>query len=543
MSCQVHYKYLAYVLFAYRDTLHVSTGFSSYKLMFGRGARGPVVALREVWTSEKKLPKTVVQHLVETRTRMETAQELMADHEKKAKMKSKRYYDQGAREDPIDIGEDVLVLMPAGPKGISASWEGPFRVLKKPSPLTYTISAPCRGKMGRTVHRNLLKRFIAEVNSVAVVTADGDLEGEGQLELGDQLITHQQENQTNRWDQAVEGNNLTQAQKQDLKKELEAFEETFSDKPGLTDKTIFSIPTGDSQPISLYPYRVPLKWRQKLDEEIDNLLKMGVIQPSTSAWTSPTVCVPKKDGTLRLCVDYRRLNSVTSDDVYPLPRVEDLIETVSRAAYISTLDLSKGYHQIPIRPEDIPKTAFATSRGKYEYTTMPFGLKGAPAAFQRTMDQLLGGLPFASAYIDDVVVFSQTWKDHLNHLRIVLTKLTEAGLTVKLGKCSFAKKNVSFLGHLVGQGRISPQESKTMAIKNFQKPRTKKDLRAFLGLAGYYRRFVPDFSATTACLSDLTAKKLPDILKWEDQHQKAFDHIKRQLAEGPTLTAPDPDKP
>lgn len=131
----------------------------------------------------------------------------MAEQEKTAKKKSKRYYDQGAREDPIEVGEDVLVLMPAGPKGISASWEGPFRVLKKPSPLTYTISAPCRGKIGRTLHRNLLKRFITEVNSVAVVTADGDLDGEEQLELGDQLATPQQ-NQTNRWDQAVQGDNL-----------------------------------------------------------------------------------------------------------------------------------------------------------------------------------------------------------------------------------------------------------------------------------------------------------------------------------------------
>ena len=149
---------------------------------------------------------------------------------------------------------------------------------------------------------------------------------------------------------------------------------------------------------------------------------------------------------------------------------------------------------------------------------MPFGLKGAPATFQRMMDQLLGGLPFASAYSDDVVVFSQTWEDHLNHLRTVLTRLTEAGLTVKLGKCSFARKDVLFLGHLVGQGRISPQESKIMAIKNFRQPRTKKDLRAFLGLARYYRRFVPNFSTTTACLSDLTAKKLPDVLMWDRGH-------------------------
>lgn len=184
------------------------------------------------------------------------------------------------------------------------------------------------------------------------------------------------------------------------------------------------------------------------------MLKLGVIEASTSPWASPVVCVAKQDGSLRMCVDYRGLNKVTSTDIYPMPRIEELLDKVAPTEYITTMDLCKGYYQVPLAEEDKAKTAFLTPMGKFQFTRMPFGLKNAPAVFQRLMDGILGGLDFAAAYIDDVVVASKTWEEHLQHLRTVMDRITASGLKVKRTKCVFGGAEVQFLGHRIGRGVV-----------------------------------------------------------------------------------------
>jgi len=207
------------------------------------------------------------------------------------------------------VGEEVLALMPETPRGFTAKWEGPFTVTDKPTPLTYRISAPGRskGKKGRVVHRNLLKRMIADVNAVTVVTVSEEA-GTGQLDIWERsaVRTHALKD---RWETATNLNHLDKKQQDELKGVLDAFEPTFSDVPGLAKNFTFPIPTGQTKPVAQYPYRVPLKWRDKLEEEIETLLSLGIIRKSSSPWTSPVVCVPKKDGAIRVCVDYRRLNA------------------------------------------------------------------------------------------------------------------------------------------------------------------------------------------------------------------------------------------
>ena len=215
------------------------------------------------------------------------------------------------------------------------------------------------------------------------------------------------------------------------------------------------------------------------------MLRLGVIEPSHSPWSSPIVMVPKPDGTLRFCNDFRRLNEVSEFDCYPMPRVDELLDRLGRARFISTLDLTKGYWQVPLSEQAKPKTAFSTPNGHWQYRVLPFGLHGAPATFQRLMDVLLRPhQAYAAAYIDDVVIHSETWEDHLERLRRVLLELRRAGLTANPRKCHLALSEAKYLGYQVGRGLIRPQEKKVAAILSAPRPTSKTQVRAFWGWQG-----------------------------------------------------------
>ena len=208
------------------------------------------------------------------------------------------------------------------------------------------------------------------------------------------------------------------------------------------------------------------------------MLQTGVIRPSKSPWASPIVMV-EKDGSIRFCVDYRKLNKVSKFDAYPLPRAEEIFESIGPAKVISTLDLAKGYWQIPMAPESQEKTAFTTPFGLYEFQVMPFGLHNAPATFQRTMNYVLRDCQeFSKAYIDDAVVFSGSWEEHLHHLGQVFDRLRQAGLTLKLKKCRFGARRVSYLGYIIGEGHVRPGPTKLKAVEKYPVPTTKKEVRA-----------------------------------------------------------------
>ena len=268
--------------------------------------------------------------------------------------------------------------------------------------------------------------------------------------------------------------------------------------------------------------------------------KDGIIEPSTSEWASPIVLVPKKDGSLRMCVDYRRLNSVSEADAYPMPRIDDLIDRLGDARYISALDLTGGYWQVPVAPQACSRTAFTTPFGLYQFTVMPFGLQGAPATFQRMMDVLLKGIrEYAEAYLDDLVVFSRTWEEHCSHLKSILNRLREAGLTAKPAKCQLGMQQCVYLGHIVGNGEVRPEQGNIDAVANFPRPATKKKVRSFLGLTGYYRKFIPNYSTTALPLTDLTKKDAPTRVEWTDACETAFNELKQRLTNSPVLKSPD----
>ena len=325
---------------------------------------------------------------------------------------------------------------------------------------------------------------------------------------------------------------------------LRSFQAVIDPELSCTHLVSHKIVTGEALPIAQPYYRCPEAWKKKFVDELSYLKEKGFVEESLSPWAAPMFPIPKKDGSIRLVVDYRRLNQVTEADPYSMPRIEVLLELMGHACLFTTLDLRKGYYQVPVDPAHRTKTAFVTQFGKFQFTVMPFGLKNAPATFQRLMDTILhNATEFAVWYIDDICIFSCTWDDHLSHLDVILTKLREANLTLQLVKCVFAAPSCDFLGHHVAEGIISPQKAKTEAVDNFRKPKTKKDVRSFLGLTRYYRRYIPNFSTISAPLSDLTKNNHPDIIEWTNDCQKAFDTLKRLLTSQPTLAPPDNNKP
>ena len=259
-------------------------------------------------------------------------------------------------------------------------------------------------------------------------------------------------------------------------------------------------------------------------------MKQGSVRPSKAPWSSPIVLVRKKDGSVRPCVDYRRVNLVTRKDAFPLPKIDTCLDAVTGSTLFSTLDISSAYNQVPVREADIPKTAFVTKAGLFEYTTMPFGLSNSPATFQRVMEIALSGLQWLTCiiYLDDVIVYGRDVPDHLERLREVLGRIRQANLKLKPSKCHLFQDEVPFLGHIITKDGVLPNPENVRKVVEWPPPQTVTEVRAFLGLANYYRRFVKDFAKVAQPLTQLTKKHHP--FKWTVECETAFHSIKGILS-------------
>ena len=293
-------------------------------------------------------------------------------------------------------------------------------------------------------------------------------------------------------------------------------------------------------PMSRAPYRMAPMELKELKSQLQELLDKGFIRTSVSPWGAPVLFVKKKDGTLRMCIDYRQINKVTVKNKYPLPRIEDLFDQLKGTGVFLKIDLRSGYYQLRVKEGDVPKTAFRTRYGHYEFLVMPFGLTNAPAAFMDLMNRVFRRYvdQFVVVFIDDILVYSKDAQEHEQHLRIVLETLREKKLYAKLSKCDFCLKELSFLGHIVSAEGIRVDPAKIEAVVNWKSPQNVTEVRSFLGLAGYYRRFMRGFSVIASPLTKLLRKGIK--FEWTDKCQNSFEQLKGMLVEAPVLTQPTP---
>jgi hypothetical protein len=299
----------------------------------------------------------------------------------------------------------------------------------------------------------------------------------------------------------------------------------------------------DTAPISRRPYKMTPKELAELKVQLNELLDKGYIRPSSSPSGCPPLFMKKKDQSLRLCVDYQPLNAVTIKNKYPLPRIDIFIDQLAGAKVFSKVDLRSGYHEIMIHPEDVPKTAFSTRYGLYEYLVMSFGLTNVPAHFMYLMNSVF--MPkldkFVVVFIDDILIYSKSEEEHAQHLRVILQRLRDHQLYVKFSKCAFWLKEVLFLRHIISTEGIAADPSNVQEVLDWKSPKSVTQIRSFLGLAGYYRRFIPIFSKTAKPMTQLLEKEAK--FKWSPQCEEAFLTLKKLLTTAHVLAQPNIEKP
>lgn len=552
-------RYLNALLFAYRETPQSSTGFSPFDLLYGRVVRGPLSILKELWTGEVQETETrsTYQYVLDLQDRLEKTCDLAKQELQKSQGRYKSYYNRKAKCRKFKVGDEVLLLLPTDRNKLLMHWKGPFVIVDKVGSMDYKIDF---GHHVKTFHANLLKRYYRrqEDEPAKVVTAGllevactSVIENEDDSEMEDQSSVKSNENLLQipafKQEEFVSDvhvcSNLTDEQQEEVRSLLNEFKDVLTDVPGNTNLGYHDIKLTDSTPIRSRPYPIPHALRQTVKDEVKAMMDMGVVEPSESPYAAPLVIVKKKDGGNRACCDMRKLNSVTVFDAEPTPDQSEIFTKLGNDHYFTKIDLSKGYWQVPLTERAKPLTAFVTHDGLYQFKRMPFGLVNSGATFSRVMRKLLRGLKGVENYIDDILIHSRSWREHLNTLRELLKRLRKAGLTARPTKCFVGYVKMEFLGHVVGQGMLQPNESKLEAIQNAPRPQTKTQLRSFLGLANYYRAFIANFAAIAVPLTDETKKGRPTRIEWGDSQERAFRTLKAKLSESPILHLPDIDRP
>jgi len=336
---------------------------------------------------------------------------------------------------------------------------------------------------------------------------------------------------------------LTESQRSQLDEVIQNFSPIFTKSPGLCKLYEHTIDTGDHKPITTTLRHMNPAKRKIFDENFFELLKYDIIEKSNSPWAANGFVVPKKGGGHRVVIDYKPINKVTIPDVYPITRMDDMLAILGPCCYFSTFDLSKGFHQILMSPKDKIKTAFLSHHGLWQFKRLPMGLRNSPATFMRCLDQVLGDLKWkiCAIYFNDIVIFSRTFEEHLMHIRLVLQKLKDAGLTIHPGKVQLCRKKFKFLGFIIEPGKCRPNPEKVDCLRNYPAPKDVKQVQRFLGLVGFYRRFIPDFAKHAKPLTQLTKKE--NKFNWTSEVQKSFDYMKSTLTEITEVYLPDLNGP
>lgn len=508
--------------------------------------------LKEYLVTPEQKVTSIPAYVAKLKDRLQLACSLAREALTSSQVKMKQHYDKRATAHSFQPGDKVLILLPVSGSSLSTKFSGPYVVEKKLSETNYVIKTPDRRRRSRMCHINMMKRYcsregsngsssvqdvqttISPIASISKVSSQDD----------DGLVMHSATPQGARLrntevlsDLPHHLSHLADDQRYDVEKLISDFPDLFNDIPSQTSVIAHDIVLTNPALIKQHAYRVNPTKREIMKKEVDYLLQNGFAVPSFSSWSSPCLLDTKSDGSPRFCTDFRKVNAVTVPDAYPLPLIDDCIDEIGPANFVSKLDMLKGYWQVPLTAHASEVSAFVTPDGFYQYTVMLFGLCNAPATFQRLVSKVLEGVSNCRAYLDDIVVYSDDRLGHMTTLREVFTRLSKASLTLNLTQCEFGKGTVLYLGQQVGRGQVRPVDAKISAITAFPPPITRRELRRFLGMTGYYRRFCKNFSSVAAPLTALTSPSKP--FSWSSECQQSFESLKSLLFCTPVLSAPD----
>ena len=410
-------RYLPALLFAIREVPQESLGFSPFELLYGRNVRGPMA----IWSEEipDEQVSSTYQYVIDLRERLEQTCKLAHENLRKAHGKQKAYYDRRARSRRFNVGDKVLLLLPTDSNKLLLQWKGPFEVTEVLNRMDYRIDV--NGAIG-TYHANMLKQYVERQSmtshrlmSIETVAVVDETDEADEYSLEDCTFPSTQRTETYK-DFSI-SNELTSEQIREAESLIEQYPDVLTGLPGRTDIIRHNIKLLTTEPVRSKGYPIPYKTREVMETEVQEMLELGVIEPSVSPYSSPVVSVPKKDGSVRFCIDFRKLNKVTEFNAEPMPNMEEGINRLSGHKYFIKIDLSKGYWQVELTEESKPLTAFETPRELFQFKTMPFGLVNSGASFCRLLRIVLQGLHNVDSFVDDMWVFSSSWQDHMTSLR------------------------------------------------------------------------------------------------------------------------------
>lgn len=539
-------KYIGLLQGFLNETISQATGFSPNKLLFGRELRSLCDVIYDSWTakqtdagSEELHPAKVVDYLQQLQQKLKELASAAQTNVIKQQQKMKMFFDRYATYRELELGQKVLLLRPQSSHKMHAAWTGPFIVTQRLNDCEYEIDMDGNKQV---YHINLLRPWNEMNEFVGLIIENTDADP-----FQDEIIYPTVEDDRSGQQYMHFGSHINDKQRTALKEVVKNFEDIFTTKTGCTSLMQHKIVLKSHEvPNVKQVYNTPIALQDELRAEIDSLLQNDFIEPCQSEYASGLFLIRKKNGGVRLVQNFKRINQVIADDRYPMKNAKQVLNKLAGKKYVSTFDVKNFFWAIPLLPESREILAFRCQLGQYTWKRTPQGLKSSPQVAQRLMDHILRGThKFADGLQDDIIIFSDSFQEHIKHLAEILQRIKAAGLTLNPAKCQICREEIEVLGMQWKSGVLLPGTKKTEAILNMQIPDTKKKLQAFIGLVNWFREFIPKCSETLADLTDLLRKGVPSNISqlWTQKHQKRFDQLKETLASKPVLKAADPTKP
>ena len=574
------HRYIDPLLFAIRTTEN-SNGYTPFELLFGRLPRTHVAVLRDLWTGQDQDPevKTTYQYVLDIRNRIEETCQLAQKEIAKTHIKNERRLNKHAKLRELVPGDEVLVISPKPQNKLEFIWKGPAVVLERKGVVSYRIKFDSGTE--RIYHINMLKKYISREGPGKLgeidkeqVQEDGDShindEDESEIdELGisaavmglietsedecDDEVLYKEETsnmecyhieQTETWKDVRINPDLSEEKKQKLRDLLEEYQDVFSDVPTKTHLITHEIKLNTDEPVYCKPYKVPINMVSKVNDELKQMLEQGIIERSNASYASPMVIIKKKNSdSLRLCIDYTRLNRISVIDPMPQQDIEDVLAKLSNSQLFSTFDACKGFYAIPMDDSSKDYTTFVTGDNMYKFNVMPFGLVNAPRTYSRMVKMMLQGTKNMDNFVDDIITFTTSDFDlHLETLRELFTRARQANVKLRPSKARVGYTQIEFLGSIISEGQVRPNPESIEKIINAPIPRTKKGVRSLVGCINWLRKYLPKAAKLLKPLTDLTSKKASEIVQWGPAQESSMSEIRRILTSSPVLSIYDSNK-